>query len=260
MSANPFSERYSQLSNTALLKILSQTSDYQPLAVETARTELKSRQLDETALHEAKEEFQKERFIEQENLERKQALENKVKAAGIKLFDNLNPVREKASSPGRIINIICLLVLLGYLYSMIREYPYFHYVLFETSPSLTLILSCLAGYLYTPITVVLFWKRKKTGWLLLTIYLCLSVFLSLAGLRQYWKLQGLAEDMSLSRNLFPAVSPGPILLGLAFYTTLLLLICRPRLRVFYKVRKKLMFGVIGVTTLILLLIASVYGG
>jgi hypothetical protein len=260
MSDNPFSERYTQLSNTALLKILSRAGDYQPLAVETAKAELKSRQLSETALEEAKQELEKERLLEQENQERIQAFENKVKAAGTKLFDNLNPVREKASSPGRIINIICLLLLLGYLYSMIKEYSYFHYLLFETSPSLFVILSCLAAYLYTPLTAALFWKRKKAGWLLLAIYISSSIFTSIVSLRQYWKLQGIAENMSLSRKLFPEISLGPILLGLAFYITILFLICRPRLRVFYKVRKKLMFGVIGLTSLILLLIVSVYGG
>ena len=54
---NPFTERYKTLSNTDLLKIIDNGADYQPLAVETAYTELENRKLAPEVLENAKAEI-----------------------------------------------------------------------------------------------------------------------------------------------------------------------------------------------------------
>ena len=260
MPENPFSESYARLSNSSLLKILSRAKDYQPLAVETARAELQDRQLSQEAYKEASLELEKEQRVELEEQEKREVAANRMREKAMKLFDSLNPVRKKASSSAQMINIICLLLMVGFLYSAVQDYAYFQFLITQSSPSLSLILILSFGLLYTPLTTILFWKRKKAGWVLLAIYLCVSIYLDLLSLVQCWRLRGIVADRSLSEKLIPVISPGPILLSLVFYMAVILFICKPRLRVFYRVKQKPMFGIIGLTALILVIITCIYVG
>ncbi len=80
---NPYSELYLNISNAALLDILSRESDYQPLAVIAAKNELASRKLSTEQLADANEVFVKK---EAGRLQREKKVRSTIKL--LKPFHN----------------------------------------------------------------------------------------------------------------------------------------------------------------------------
>lgn len=79
-----------------------------------------------------------------------------------------------------------------------------------------------------PVAVLLFWNRKRSGWILLAVFMTYSAVTAF-GLF----LMDLGKSPSgipALENLFPTVSPIAYILTMLFYTGFLLLICRQGVR------------------------------
>lgn len=168
---NQFKERYKLTSTTELLKILENSTDYQPLAVEAAKAELVSRNLSEDELTSAREELE---VIKQEYEQKEQYRRDflyKIKDVVIYVWDYLNPVKESTAKADKLINIIS--IVFGFI-AVLRAIKEFGMLRFMFSGygewDFNMVLSFLPLFLIIGATI-LFWTRKKIGWILLCTYI-----------------------------------------------------------------------------------------
>lgn len=235
-----FTERYSTYSNAQLLKILGRPGEYQPLAVATAKEILDARQLSEEDLAAAKAEIETEARIKEAQLQKKKEVREKLKKAGALLADTLNPVAEEKPAAHKTITIISIVLGGLFLYQLASTWDYLPFgidgkwdlgVFAVLLPSVVLLL-----------TVPLFYKRKKAGWILLAVYLCAS----LAGVAWMivtaltWRPSGIPAFDSL----LPPPSWLSIFYGALFHGVPLYVICKEEMRKLFNVSKEAMWRTI----------------
>lgn len=179
-----FTEQYKKLPKEELIDIIANASMYQPIAVETAKKELISRgvleeHLDELIAQNAEDTKQQQKLLQ----EKKQAKEAVQKA----VFDPINPFLEGLEYHERqirfmswIFTAIGLYVAFVFLrffleyYSFIVDFsPSIFSVEFEKSYVLLIYLVYLIAIIVGPI---LFWKRSRFGWILITFIIISRVF------------------------------------------------------------------------------------
>lgn len=119
---NDFTEKFKTYSNTDLLKIIQNPDDYQPLAVETAKTIFTSRQLSEEDIENAKAELESQRQDKEIQTQKKKDLENKVKNIADSLLETLNPIYTDTPTTDKIIKIICIVFGGLFLFQVYTEF------------------------------------------------------------------------------------------------------------------------------------------
>ena len=244
INLNDFGEYYKTISNTELLIILENPDDYQPIAVEAAKKEFTNRQLSDIEITEAKQPFLIKKLREDKQKEKIKSIEAKVKNTGTTIIDTLNPIQEGVTSTEKIIRFIVIVFSGIFLYQlitgfgMIRAYvkdiPQFP---FESS-------LFLFPFIIIPIAIIIFWKRKTMGWILLTIFLTFSVVAALWGLffSITWKPSGSGFD-----SLFPKPSPFTYIVQLIFLGGTQYVICKQKIREIFNINEEKMLMAIGVT-------------
>lgn len=172
MSENNFSKLYSTWATEDLLNIIDQANDYQPLAVEAARVELESRLLTSGEWESAKAVL-KERLLEKEAQQQKiKNVENKLKSLGESFFNTFNPVQKEAPGTERHIKLISLFFILLFLYLLYKNFYLLKFMLEEEDSRWDFISWIeILPFFFLPVTIWLFWLRKKTGWIMATFFL-----------------------------------------------------------------------------------------
>jgi hypothetical protein len=172
---NQFTERYKSHSNAELLKIIENSSDYQPEAVETAKNEIEQRQLTDKELKEAETELEIQRQEKNKKTERKQEIENKVKEFGASIVDTVNPIQQSTPTTERLIRLITIVFGLISVYQFYKEFGMLKFMLGNNGGEWDFSMALyFVPFFLVPIATVLFWFRKKIGWILLGIYLTYS--------------------------------------------------------------------------------------
>src|SRR5690606_2657235 len=109
-----------------------------------------------------------------------------------------------------------------------------------------------------PIAVILYWKRNKIGWILLSIFLTYSAFNAVVLF--FMNLGRQPSGIPALENIFPTVSSGVYIMILLFYGGFLFLNCKERVRSVLKISKQTMLATIGLTLIInLVFIYSIFG-
>lgn len=165
---NQFTDKYKTLPNLDLIKILDNSKDYHPGAIEAAKAEVSLRNLDKEELNQIKlilndlKEKEKQKFTELKEREQR------VKKLGKDLFKKIDP--SKNESPNReafilaltlifsLLSIIQIFTSLGYLEGLIKSSA--------TEWDASIIIN-IVHLLLIPVSTVLFWQRKTLGWILL---------------------------------------------------------------------------------------------
>ncbi len=249
-----FTERYNTYSNAQLLKILERPGEYQPLAVATAKEILKERQLSEEDLSAAKAELETEARIKEAQLLKKKEVREKLKKAGASLADTLNPVADEKPAAHKTITIISIGLTGLFLYQLagVGDFlPSGIYAKWDLK-----VVAIFLPSLVLLVTIPLFYKRKKAGWILLAAYLCVS-FLGAVWL-VYLALTWQPSAIPALDALFPPPSVSTSIFSLLFYGVPLLGICRMNIRELYHVDKKTMvntfvFVIAGIVLIYLLM-------
>ena len=158
-----FYEQYKEYSTVELLKIVKKAADYQPGAVEAAKTILAQRQITQHELEEA------EHLIKEEE-EQGKAFSNKINSYKEKAADFFEPIINPGTEvkPVKWLNILLLFTGLQYVW-----------VLYDTIKSLLLFIKCrycsfdfsiillLVNLIYIPLVFYLLYKKRRWGWILL---------------------------------------------------------------------------------------------
>jgi len=224
---NPFAEKYKTLSNAALLAIVAKPSDYQESAVEAAQNELDQRKLTEAELAEANAKNEAVLHKEQERAEARQATKNKVRAWGINFADTIDPFGIKKLSAELLVKRICIIMALILVYGIFTRLDLLKCLFLDETCywSVSMVVTMLPVIILPP-AIVLFWLRKKAGWILLTSFLIYIVIATVHLIYKDVKIIGSSfVSEHLMQNLILSCIGNAVLYGL-----ILLMICAKRIR------------------------------
>ena len=167
---NPFAEKYKTLSLAQLLDIIDTPENYQPIAVTAAEDELLTRNLSIEEMAEARAENQ---LLADEKLESDEAFN--AQAGRIKVFLLKLPEWLISNDAPKYIGITILIIAILSIWVGFDELFRFFARLFPARPVHRTLFSWLGSFdlfcgIYLPLTAILFWRRKKWGWIYLTGY------------------------------------------------------------------------------------------
>jgi hypothetical protein len=249
MRPNNFSEYYKTISNAELLAILDTPEDYQPDAIEAARFELMNRQLTEVEIIEANQINLSIQEKKVNQYEKEAAIKNKVKNTWTIFIETLNPIQTGIQTAEKIIRFILVVYGLYYLYFLITTYP--------ALPGFfrDLTLSPLGGFLELlpfwvwPLALLLFWKRKRAGWIMFTFYLGLTSLFIIT------ELISLTIGNQPKYEVFEEYTNPPIssLIQLLMLAATFYMLCKPLIRNEFSVNKDKVFYIMLVLTILFVL-------
>jgi|TARA_B110000971_G_scaffold92928_1_gene95597 hypothetical protein len=254
-----FTELYQKLSNSELLKIIAESEKYNPIAVETAKTEIESRQLTEQELNQAKSNIAEKENAKKIEIEKRKQREERIKKSTSTLFDTINPIQNGIQTPEKIIRLTILIFGCLAIYRLYQQLGMFQIIFHEGISDWDLsMVEYFFPIIILPIAVILFWKRNKLGWLLLSIFFSYSALNAIVLF--FMNLGRQSSGNTILENLFPTVSPAVYIITLLFFGGFLFLNCKEGVRNVFKVSKKTMFATIGFTLFInLIYIFSIFG-
>lgn len=244
-----FTKRFATYSNSDLLEIINNPNNYQPLAVETAQTIFESRQLSDHEIGTAKAELVTLRQEKEAKGQKAKDLENKVKNIGMSVLSTVNPIQTETLSSDKIIKIISIVFAGLFLFQLYKELGMISFMFTDRRAKWDFsMLLYFLPLLIIPTATVLFFKRKKLGWTLLTIFLTYSAVNSV-GLF-ILSLNRQPSGVPALDNIFPQTSPITHILTLLFFGATLWTICKEHIREIYTVDKKHLLTIIGVIAII----------
>lgn len=241
-----FTEHYKNLSLSQLLKIIEESEKYNPIAVETAQLEIESRQHSEVDFHKTKSLIEAQKEHKEVEINKRKHKEDKLKKGVFTFFETISPIQNGIQTPERIIRLITILFAVIAIYKIYNEYWLLSYMFtngLDKWDFSTIVY--LLELILLPATVVLFWQRKKMGWILLALLLtssstsAIELFFSSFN-RQPSSLPGLDK-------LFPAISPMTYFIAFAFNTATLWLICKKSVSSIFKVSEQTVFLSVSLT-------------
>ncbi len=247
-----FDEKFKTYSNSELLKIIENPNDYQPQAVETAKNIFSDRDLSESEIEIAKEELEIERREKLAKKELKSAVEDKIRGIGKSVFKQINPIQKEEPTSARTIKAISIFLGVLFLSQLYQEFGMLTYLF--TSVTAIWDFSTVVLYLLPlavlPTAAVLFYMRKKTGWILLTIFLTYSAVSAIGHLISVInrELSGI-EALDI---LNPPISPIRPILSFLFFAGMVWIMSREKIRTVYLITKRTMILTVTITALIVL--------
>ncbi|MCU0431962.1 MAG: hypothetical protein MUC87_00750 [Bacteroidia bacterium] len=237
---NNFETRYKSFTTEKLLNIVRNPGDYQPQAVDAARKELESRQVKE---YDTLSESQTTRATEIHEKQQAAPETSPVNAFVASLVEIINPVQRKPATIDLTIKRISLFLGVLFIYDVYKESGFLKFMFTDQTAEWDLPTVLYFLPLITlSIAALLFWRRKKAGWMLSAIYFSYTV----AGAIQMCliALNSTPSGIPALDELFPPVSPVVYIVSMLFFGWLTWILCKPRLRAAYQIDNKTMFIVL----------------
>lgn len=235
-----FAERYKAYTNAELLRIIDNAGDYQPSAVDTAKQIFTIRSLSDKEIETARKELEAEKQLESDKEEKINRIKNKASS----ILDEANPVKSKTPSADKIINIVSILLGMLFVYQIYKEAGLVGSLFTDIGDWDLSVLIFLLPLIILPVSAILFYKRQKSGWILLAIYLTYSAISVLIGMfmATWSKPSGTTLDLLIS------ATPALYLIIFLFYAGMTGAICKNNIRQIYAVSKKTMILTLTITT------------
>ena len=243
-----FNEKFKTYSNTQLLRIIDNPDGYQPNAVETAKSIFSERQLSEDDIKIAKDELKTEREEIQKEEQKKIEIESKLRNFGKTILDNVNPIQKETPTSEKTIKIISLLLGGLFLFQFYKALGMIRFIFTASSAAwdISMVLYFLP-LIVIPTATILFYKRKKFGWLLLTIFLTYSAVSEFGMFILTIKMEPFG--FTALDNIFPQTSPIIYIWSFIFFAGTIWAISTENVRSIYSVSKQTMTLTIVVTAL-----------
>jgi len=226
---NPFSDIYKTLSPTELIRIVDDPDGYQPLAVEAASSELASRQLSEEETASLRTAVKNEL---EKGVAKKKSYEDKLHRTISAIVNLVDPIGQEKPSTSKII------LATGIVFGLISAWRIFnefgltkHMLLNSRSDELFELVIYLILLILPLISAVLFWRRKKLGWIILAGFI---IYSTLGDVLLLPKASHYRDSIPAIDSLFPTVSPTSVFLALLFHVAFLYILLKKDIRsVFY---------------------------
>lgn len=235
ITLNPFIERYKDLSNVELLDIIDNPSDYQPIALQAAEEILKLRNPSNAEMEFAEAQLELKKRERRQQVEKRLDLEKGIRSKIDLILNTFNPISAEKSSAERIILLLVIIFGMRAISIFVNQYDMIRYALVDSTFGWYFgKVELITLTLYRPISLVLFWLKKRIGWMMFSIYLTysltnvLSILLSSFGNENlaYTSLNPLFQPRSNSIYLFASL----------FLAGALWAICTPRIREVYGIK------------------------
>jgi hypothetical protein len=261
MNLNNFTELYHTWATDQLLDIIDNPSYYQPMAVDAARLELESRHLSAAQLEAAKKKQADRQKIKADKLQRTKAFGDKIKSVGSTFTDTYNPTQHEPLTTDTYIKLISLFLGGLSVYQVFKELDMLGFMLTDPSASwdLSMVLYFLP-LLLAPAAGLLFWFRKRAGWILSTLF-----FTNMAAGALLLFLSAMNRQPSGNAaldTLFPSVSPAAYIGSLLISGGAIWVMAKEPVRAVYSIHRQTMFTTIalGAVATILMTIMLLYNG
>ena len=247
-----FSEKFKTYSNADLLRVIENPDDYQPQAVETAKNIFADRQLPEMEVKIAKDELEIEKQEKLRKELQKRAVEDKIKNISKSAFDQINPIQKETPTSEKTVIIISILLGGLFLFQLYKEFGMLKFMFTDSYAEwdFSMVLYFLP-LIIIPTATILFYMRKKTGWLLLTIFLTYSAVSVIGQFVLTIKMK--PSGVSALDDIFPQVSPITYILSFLFFSGIIWTISRKKIRTIYFISSRAMILTISIVTLVMVL-------
>ncbi|MCB9195067.1 MAG: hypothetical protein H6600_09415 [Flavobacteriales bacterium] len=249
---NEFIERYKTYSNSDLLKVIEKQSDYQAKAVEAAKSEIQERNLSDQEFQEAKNVLKNEREERKKLNDKKALIEQKVKAIGSTFFDTINPIQKSAPSAEKLIRLITIVFGLIPIVRWYNEFGLITSILTDDKGGWDLsIVEYFLPLILLPAAIILFWLRKKSGWILMASYLTYSTISTIGLTIMTWNMQ--PSRIASIDNLFPQTSPITLMMTALFFGGTLWILTKKEIKELYEINKQTLittFSISGILTML----------
>ncbi len=180
MDSNSLKQAYSKLSNEELFSIIENKQNFTPLASQVADEEIKNRQISDDEILSIKLNMLSKQLEIEEQKIKKKAVETKIKTYLVSFITSINPIQKDKPIADRLIAFAVIIIsclLLFELKTCIKLIYYcFEYRYFDIVILVQLITTIISFFV-----LYQFWKRKKIGWLLLSIYFLFMISYTLWG-------------------------------------------------------------------------------
>jgi hypothetical protein len=244
-----FTEKFKTYTNTELLRIIDNPNSYQPNAIETAKKIFSERQLTEDEIRIVKDELEIERQVKLNKELKKRKVENKFNNIANSILEIVNPIQNESSNTEKTIKIISLLFGALFLFQLYKEFGLIGFMFTDSSASwdLSMVLYFLP-LIIVPIATILFYKKRKIGWLLLTIFLTYSAVNTIGLFILTMNIQ--PSEFKTLDNLFPQTSLANYFFTFLFFTGIIWAISRENIRNIYKISKNMLILTVTITAVI----------
>jgi hypothetical protein len=244
-----FSELYKKLSNPELLKIISESEKYKPIAIETAHLEIERRNLSEQELNAAKAYLQNKKEQKEAELKKRKQKEERLKKSAFTFLDTISPIQNGIQTPQKIIRFIIIIFGGIAIYRIYNQFYFFRYMFTDGLDKWDWSLSeSIVPLVVLPIAIILFWIRKKIGWFLIAIFLTHSA-ISTIGLL-IMNIDRRPSEITAFDTIFPVVPSFTFVLLILFYSTSLWLIYKSEVRLIFKILERPAFYTISLTAIL----------
>ena len=241
-----FSSFYKNLSNAELLDILENPGSYQAAAIAVAKNEFANRQLSEKVLANLKNDRLENQLMIEEKEQRKKAFQDKMEYNGNSIIASINPDQEGISKNERSIRIIVVALGVLFLFQLITDFTIVRFFITDMAGLAIETISIILPLVILPIALFLFWKRRTTGWRLLSIWLTFFI-VDNAGLLLSSSGSG-PLDYLYQKPSIPGILIYLTILSGALYT-----ICKTEIRDEFKIEKNDMVSTIALTAILSLI-------
>ncbi len=249
---NQFSVRYKSFSNSDLFRVIENQSDYQTEAVEAAKTEINQRKLSDQQIKDLKSELEAERREQQRQNEKRAEVEQKVKKIGISVLETINPIQKAAPTAERLIRLITIIFGLIAIFKWYNQFGLIKFMLTDSSPGWDMsIVEYILPLILIPVATVLFWLRKKSGWILLVAYLTYSAICAFGLVIMTWNMEPLG--VPALDSLFPPTSPTPQILATLFFGGTLWVVTKEKIKEQYDINRQILIASIGISAVLTIL-------
>lgn len=242
-----FNERFKLYSNTELLRIIDNPDGYQSNAVETAKIIFSDRQLTEEEIIIAKEELEIKDKLNKE--QKKGVVDVKFKNVGKSILDNVSPIQTETPTIEKTIKIISLLFGGLFLFHLYKEFGMIRFIFTDSSAAwdFSMVLYFLP-LIIVPTATILFYKREKFGWLLLSLFLTYSAVSEIGLFILTINLQH--SGFEALDSLFLETSPTTHLLTFLFFIGTIWAVSRENIRNVYTISKQTLILTVTITAII----------
>jgi hypothetical protein len=242
--SNKFTALYKNWTTDTLMDIADAPSEYQPLAVQAARLELDSRQLTPEQLAAAKAKQDLRRHDKANKQQKIKAMEEQVKSIGTVLTETLNPIQIEPPSSDKRIKAIAIFIGIILLYQIYKDFGLLSLMLSGKGKWDFSMVLYAVPFIFLPIAGLLFWWRKKNGWILAMIYFSNSAMGAM--LLFLTTLNRKPTNIPILDALFPTTSPFVYVTIFLISGGLTWLLCQKEMRTVYQIDQKAMFTALGI--------------
>ena len=232
-----FAERYKKMSNSELMEVLQNPSQYQSTALSIAKLEFASRQLSENEIQDAKQILLSQKVKKDKQDEKIEVAKTKVLDASNSFYDTINPIQTTAPTAEKLIRLITLVFTGLLIYKIAANSDLFYGLLKGDSHERFGYTLYLFPILVEIIAIILFWLRKQTGWILLATFCSYSLIDHLYGL--YYSTTSQFRE-SIFSNFFRPPPPTAFIISILFYLGTLFVLKRLDIKEIYKIDKQRM--------------------